>query len=443
MLEILLGFAIKLNHQDINLLKILELESGNIIAIGNYLNQNNMNEIAILKINGFGNIILSKSIYANNYISFTDAVYKNEKVYIVGTINIQGQGNNLLFIVMDTSANIISSKYYPIANYEIPSAITMINNNLYIVGTANPNNFFRPYFMIADTFGNPRFLKFGYIFYNFTNLKNLFFDGNYIYIYGDYYEGKRISVVFKFDTLLNLIQIKKIYTNFNLPLLDFYKNNDSIFLLTDKHLMIFASNWKLLSIKNLSMLSPKFINFQNGIEIFGIYNNKPFFYTLDGTFPILRYANINASSIKYAKNFIVFNHTQDYILKKNSQCEIFQDQLFYLSDISLNITMENEMTNLITFSIPYVDIQLFTKELNVSASNICNTSIKEEKYYEQVGNEILFLEDAEVKIIKLDGSVYGKYSIKKGQRISLKKGAYLLVLKIGNKPYVKKVLSIY
>ncbi|MCS7245649.1 MAG: hypothetical protein RMJ38_05935 [candidate division WOR-3 bacterium] len=442
MLKILFGFAIKLNHQDISLLKILELESGNIIAIGNYTNQNNVNEIAILKINSSGNIILSKSIYANNYISFTDAVYRNGKIYILGTINIQTQGNNLLFIVIDTNSNIISSKYYPILNYEIPSAISMINNNLYIVGIANPNNFFRPYFMITDTLGNPRFLKLGYIFYTFTNLKNLFFDGKHIYVYGDYYEGKRISAVFKFDTLLNLMEIKKIHANFNLPLLGFFKNDDSIFLLTDKHLIIFRSDWKPLSIKNLSMLSPKFINFQNSIEIFGIYNNKPFYYVLDRNFPMLRYANINASNIKYAKNFVIFNNTQDYIFKKNSVCHIFQDQLFYLSDISLNITIENEMTNLITFSIPYVDIQLSIKELNILFSDICNTSVKEEKFLKQIGNEILFLEDGEVKIIKVDGSVYGKYTIKKGQKLSLKKGVYIVLMKTKDKIHIKKSLSI-
>ncbi|MEO0220057.1 MAG: hypothetical protein ABIL89_07980, partial [candidate division WOR-3 bacterium] len=84
MLELLLGYFIKVNESNISLLKIIETENS-VIGIGNRLNENNIGEIVILKFSNDGNLIFSKSIYSNKYLIFSDAVYRNGKIYIIGT----------------------------------------------------------------------------------------------------------------------------------------------------------------------------------------------------------------------------------------------------------------------------------------------------------------------------------------------------------------------
>ena len=131
MLEILFGFFIKINESNISLIKILEISENSIIAIGNRLNESLMGEIVLIKLTRGGNVVFSKSIYSNSYIQSVDAVYKDGRVYIVGTITIQNEGNNILFISVDTNGNIINSKFYSIANYENPSAMAIENDKIF------------------------------------------------------------------------------------------------------------------------------------------------------------------------------------------------------------------------------------------------------------------------------------------------------------------------
>jgi hypothetical protein len=285
MFEILFGFFIKINESNISLIKILEISENSIIAIGNRLNESLMGEIVLIKLTRNGNVVFSKSVYSNSYIQSADAVYKDGRVYIVGTITIQNEGNNILFISVDTNGNIINSKFYSIANYENPSAMTIENDKIYIIGTANPTGSIRPFFFIVDTNGMPKFMKLAYLFIYSTNLKNFYLEGDYIYVFGDYYDTKRISFIFKFDTLFNLIEGKRIFTNNQFPIYGFFKRNDSLIILSDKFLIILRNDWKILSVKNVSNFNPKFLNYDNSIEIFGIYNNNVFYYVLDRFFP--------------------------------------------------------------------------------------------------------------------------------------------------------------
>ncbi|MEO0225178.1 MAG: hypothetical protein ABIL76_08840 [candidate division WOR-3 bacterium] len=411
MLEILLGFFIKINESNISLSKVLEISENSIILIGNRLNENSIGEIALIKLSKSGNIIFSKSIYSNSYIQFTDAVYKDGKIYIIGTITTQNEGNNILFISVDTNGNIIKSKFYSIVNYEEPSSITIENDKIYIIGNANPTGSTRPFLFIIDTSGVPKFMKLAYLFFYSTSLKNFYLEGDYIYVFGDYYDSKRISFVFKFDTLFNLIEGKKIFTNSHFPIYGFLKRNDSLIILSDKFLLI-LKNWKILSIKSLSNLIPKFLNYDNSIEIFGIYNNNVFYYVLDEFFPILKTANIWTNNLKFAKNYVIFNSTNDYIFYKNLSCPIFQSQLFYLNDSYLDITIENFPISLQSFSIPFSDISLNIKDINVSISYICQTTSK---------NELLVSNEEIYEIYDITGKFIGKRKISQ-----LKKGIYVL-----------------
>ncbi|MEO0151872.1 MAG: hypothetical protein ABIL52_07775 [candidate division WOR-3 bacterium] len=415
MLELLLGYFIKVNESNISLLKIIETENS-VIGIGNRLNENNIGEIVILKFSNDGNLIFSKSIYSNKYLIFSDAVYRNGKIYIIGTIPIENEGNNILFICIDTNANILISRYFSVINYESPSAITILNDKIYIIGNMNPlNNIPRMFFLITDTLGIPKFLKIAYFLVNFTNLKGFFIENNNIYVYGDYFDNKRIPFVFKFDSLFNLLEGKKFSLNTNLPILGFQKVNDSIFILFDKYLLTLRSDWKILNIKSLSNLIPKFLNYSNALEIFGIFNDKPFYYVLDRHFPILKYANISSNNLKYAKNYILFNSTTDYLFPKNlTNCDVFQYQLFYLNDINLNLTVENFPITLISFSIPFSQVSLYIKDINTSISYICPTSaIKDENF------EVSY--DKFYEVYKIDGTFLGKLKPK-----NLKKGIYIL-----------------
>jgi len=411
MFEILFGFFIKINESNISLMKVLEISQNSIILIGNRLNENLIGEIVLIKLTRSGSVIFSKSIYSNNYIQFADAVYKDGKVYIVGTIPIQNEGNDILFISVDTNGNIIKSKFYSIVNYEEPSAITIENDKIYIIGIANPTGSTRPFFFIVDTNGVPKFMKLAYLFFYSTNLKNFYLEGDYIYVFGDYYDSKRISFIFKFDTLFNLIEGKKIFTNSNFPIYGFLKRNDSLLILSDKFLLI-LKNWKIFSIKNLSNLIPKFLNYDNSIEIFGIYNNSVFYYVLDKFFPILKTANIWTNNLKFAKNYVIFNSTNDYIFYKNLNCPIFQSQTFYLNDSYLDITIHNFPISLQTFSIPFSDISLNIKDMNVSVTYVCQNTSR---------NELLISYQEIYDVYDISGKFIGKRKVSQ-----LKKGVYLL-----------------
>lgn len=411
MFEILFGFFIKINESNISLMKVLEISQNSIILIGNRLNENLIGEIVLIKLTRSGSVIFSKSIYSNNYIQFADAVYKDGKVYIVGTIPIQNEGNDILFISVDTNGNIIKSKFYSIVNYEEPSAITIGNDKIYIIGIANPAGSTRPFFFIVDTNGVPKFMKLAYLFFYSTNLKNFYLEGDYIYVFGDYYDSKRISFIFKFDTLFNLIEGKKIFTNSNFPIYGFLKRNDSLLILSDKFLLI-LKNWKIFSIKNLSNLIPKFLNYDNSIEIFGIYNNSVFYYILDKFFPILKTANIWTNNLKFAKNYVIFNSTNDYIFYKNLNCPIFQSQTFYLNDSYLDITIDNFPISLQTFSIPFSDISLNIKDMNVSVTYVCQNTSR---------NELLISYQEIYDVYDISGKFIGKRKVSQ-----LKKGVYLL-----------------
>jgi len=411
MFEILFGFFIKINESNISLMKVLEISQNSIILIGNRLNENLIGEIVLIKLTRSGSVIFSKSIYSNNYIQFADAVYKDGKVYIVGTIPIQNEGNDILFISVDTNGNIIKSKFYSIVNYEEPSAITIENDKIYIIGIANPTGSIRPFFFIVDTNGVPKFMKLAYLFFYSTNLKNFYLEGDYIYVFGDYYDSKRISFIFKFDTLFNLIEGKKIFTNSNFPIYGFLKRNDSLLILSDKFLLI-LKNWKIFSIKNLSNLIPKFLNYDNSIEIFGIYNNSVFYYVLDKFFPILKTANIWTNNLKFAKNYVIFNSTNDYIFYKNLNCPIFQSQTFYLNDSYLDITIDNFPISLQTFSIPFSDISLNIKDMNVSVTYVCQNTSR---------NELLISYQEIYDVYDISGKFIGKRKVSQ-----LKKGVYLL-----------------
>lgn len=411
MFEILFGFFIKINESNISLMKVLEISQNSIILIGNRLNENLIGEIFLIKLTRSGSVIFSKSIYSNNYIQFADAVYKDGKVYIVGTIPIQNEGNDILFISVDTNGNIIKSKFYSIVNYEEPSAITIGNDKIYIIGIANPTGSIRPFFFIVDTNGIPKFMKLAYLFFYSTNLKNFYLEGDYIYVFGDYYDSKRISFIFKFDTLFNLIEGKKIFTNSNFPIYGFLKRNDSLLILSDKFLLI-LKNWKIFSIKNLSNLIPKFLNYDNSIEIFGIYNNSVFYYVLDKFFPILKTANIWTNNLKFAKNYVIFNSTNDYIFYKNLNCPIFQSQTFYLNDSYLDITIDNFPISLQTFSIPFSDISLNIKDMNVSVTYVCQNTSR---------NELLISYQEIYDVYDISGKFIGKRKVSQ-----LKKGVYLL-----------------
>jgi len=411
MFEILFGFFIKINESNISLMKVLEISQNSIILIGNRLNENLIGEIVLIKLTRSGSVIFSKSIYSNNYIQFADAVYKDGKVYIVGTIPIQNEGNDILFISVDTNGNIIKSKFYSIVNYEEPSAITIKNDKIYIIGIANPTGSIRPFFFIVDTNGVPKFMKLAYLFFYSTNLKNFYLEDDYIYVFGDYYDSKRISFIFKFDTLFNLIEGKKIFTNSNFPIYGFLKRNDSLLILSDKFLLI-LKNWKIFSIKNLSNLIPKFLNYDNSIEIFGIYNNSVFYYVLDKFFPILKTANIWTNNLKFAKNYVIFNSTNDYIFYKNLNCPIFQSQTFYLNDSYLDITIDNFPISLQTFSIPFSDISLNIKDMNVSVTYVCQNTSR---------NELLISYQEIYDVYDISGKFIGKRKVSQ-----LKKGVYLL-----------------
>lgn len=411
MFEILFGFFIKINESNISLMKVLEISQNSIILIGNRLNENLIGEIVLIKLTRSGSVIFSKSIYSNNYIQFADAVYKDGKVYIVGTIPIQNEGNDILFISVDTNGNIIKSKFYSIVNYEEPSAITIGNDKIYIIGIANPTGSIRPFFFIVDTNGVPKFMKLAYLFFYSTNLKNFYLEDDYIYVFGDYYDSKRISFIFKFDTLFNLIEGKKIFTNSNFPIYGFLKRNDSLLILSDKFLLI-LKNWKILSIKNLSNLIPKFLNYDNSIEIFGIYNNSVFYYVLDKFFPILKTANIWTNNLKFAKNYVIFNSTNDYIFYKNLNCPIFQSQTFYLNDSYLDITIDNFPISLQTSSIPFSDISLNIKDMNVSVTYVCQNTSR---------NELLISYQEIYDVYDISGKFIGKRKVSQ-----LKKGVYLL-----------------
>jgi len=411
MFEILFGFFIKINESNISLMKVLEISQNSIILIGNRLNENLIGEIVLIKLTRSGSVIFSKSIYSNNYIQFADAVYKDGKVYIVGTIPIQNEGNDILFISVDTNGNIIKSKFYSIVNYEEPSAITIENDKIYIIGIANPTGSTRPFFFIVDTNGVPKFMKLAYLFFYSTNLKNFYLEDDYIYVFGDYYDSKRISFIFKFDTLFNLIEGKKIFTNSNFPIYGFLKRNDSLLILSDKFLLI-LKNWKIFSIKNLSNLIPKFLNYDNSIEIFGIYNNSVFYYVLDKFFPILKTANIWTNNLKFAKNYVIFNSTNDYIFYKNLNCPIFQSQTFYLNDSYLDITIDNFPISLQTFSIPFSDISLNIKDMNVSVTYVCQNTSR---------NELLISYQEIYDVYDISGKFIGKRKVSQ-----LKKGVYLL-----------------
>jgi len=411
MFEILFGFFIKINESNISLMKVLEISQNSIILIGNRLNENLIGEIVLIKLTRSGSVIFSKSIYSNNYIQSADAVYKDGKVYIVGTIPIQNEGNDILFISVDTNGNIIKSKFYSIVNYEEPSAITIENDKIYIIGIANPTGSIRPFFFIVDTNGIPKFMKLAYLFFYSTNLKNFYLEGDYIYVFGDYYDSKRISFIFKFDTLFNLIEGKKIFTNSNFPIYGFLKRNDSLLILSDKFLLI-LKNWKIFLIKNLSNLIPKFLNYDNSIEIFGIYNNSVFYYVLDKFFPILKTANIWTNNLKFAKNYVIFNSTNDYIFYKNLNCPIFQSQTFYLNDSYLDITIDNFPISLQTFSIPFSDISLNIKDMNVSVTYVCQNTSR---------NELLISYQEIYDVYDISGKFIGKRKVSQ-----LKKGVYLL-----------------
>lgn len=411
MFEILFGFFIKINESNISLMKVLEISQNSIILIGNRLNENLIGEIVLIKLTRSGSVIFSKSIYSNNYIQSADAVYKDGKVYIVGTIPIQNEGNDILFISVDTNGNIIKSKFYSIVNYEEPSAITIENDKIYIIGIANPTGSIRPFFFIVDTNGVPKFMKLAYLFFYSTNLKNFYLEDDYIYVFGDYYDSKRISFIFKFDTLFNLIEGKKIFTNSNFPIYGFLKRNDSLLILSDKFLLI-LKNWKIFSIKNLSNLIPKFLNYDNSIEIFGIYNNSVFYYVLDKFFPILKTANIWTNNLKFAKNYVIFNSTNDYIFYKNLNCPIFQSQTFYLNDSYLDITIDNFPISLQTFSIPFSDISLNIKDMNVSVTYVCQNTSR---------NELLISYQEIYDVYDISGKFIGKRKVSQ-----LKKGVYLL-----------------
>ncbi len=411
MFEILFGFFIKINENNINLIKTLEISENSLIIIGNRLNENLIGEIVLIKLIKNGNIVFSKSIYSNSHIQSTDAVYKDGKIYIVGTIPIQNEGNNILFISVDTNGNILKSRFYSIVNYEEPSAITVENDKVYIIGVANPTGFPRPFLFIVDTSGLPKFMKLAYLFFYSTNMKNFYLEGDYIYVFGDYYDSKRISFILKFDTLFNLIESKKIFTNSNFPIYGFSKINDSLIILSDKFLLV-LKNWKILLIKNLSNFNPKFLNYDNSIEIFGIYNNNAFYYILDRFFPILKTANIWTNNLKYAKNYVIFNSTNDYIFYKNLNCPVFQSQIFYLNDTYLDITIENFPISLQAFSIPFSDISLNIKDINVSITYICQNTSK---------NELLISNDEIYEVYDIGGKFIGKRKISQ-----LKKGIYIL-----------------
>lgn len=412
MLEILFGFFIKINESNISLIKILEISENSIIAIGNRLNESLMGEIVLIKLTRNGNVVFSKSIYSNSYIQSADAVYKDGRVYIVGTITIQNEGNNILFISVDTNGNIINSKFYSIANYENPSAMTIEKDKIYIIGTANPTGSIRPFFFIVDTNGMPKFMKLAYLFVYSTNLKNFYLEGDYIYVFGDYYDTKRISFIFKFDTLFNLIEGKRIFTNNQFPIYGFFKRNDSLIILSDKFLIILRNDWKILSVKNVSNFNPKFLNYDNSIEIFGIYNNNVFYYVLDRFFPILKTANIWTNNLKFAKNYVIFNSTNDYIFYKHLNCSIFQSQIFYLNDSYLDITIENFPISLQAFSIPFSDAILNVKDISVSITYICPSSSK---------NEFLISNEEIYEVYDISGKFIGKRKVSQ-----LKKGVYLL-----------------
>ena len=411
MLEILFGFFIKINESNINLIKVLEISENSLIIVGNRLNENLNGEIVLIKLTKNGNVIFSKSIYSNSYIQSADMVYKDGKVYIIGTVFIQNEGNNILFISVDTNGNIIKSKFYSIVNYEEPSAITIENDKIYIIGIARPIGSTRPFFFIVDTNGIPKFMKLAYLFLYSTNMKNFYLEGDYIYVFGDYYDSKRISFVFKFDTLFNFIEGKKIFTNSNFPIYGFLKRSDSLLILSDKFLLI-LKNWKILSIKNLSNLNPKFLNYDNSIEIFGIYNNNAFYYVLDKFFPTLKTANIWTNNLKFAKNYVIFNGTKDYIFYKNLNCPIFQSQIFYLNDSDLNITIENFPVSLQTFSIPFSDISLNTKDITLSITYICPSAFR---------NELLISNDEIYEVYDISGKFIGRRKISQ-----LNKGIYIL-----------------
>jgi len=440
MLELLLGYFIKVENSAITLNKVIELESGNTIIIGNYLNENSINEIVLLKVSKYGNLIFSKSIYSQNYISFVDGVYNNGKIYILGISNYQSYGNNILFIVVDTNSNIITSKIYPIENYENPSSIAIENNKIYIVGTANPTGTIRPFFLILDSIGIPKFIKIAYVFsYNATNLRGLFLEGDYIYTFGDYYDYKRIGFIFKFDTNFNLIQGKRIYiNNKNFPIYSFIKNNNNLFLLSDKYLVVFRNDWKILHIKNFSNISPKFLNYSNSLEIFGISDNKPFYYVYDNYFPILRKANFYTSNLRYAKNYII---ADNYVFYKNEVCDVFEDNLFYLSDTIIDLNLQNFLISLHTFSVPYINANLNVRDINVQITNLCSSNIRETfNYFKQMNNKILFLEEGYLRIFKIDGSLYKKLKTKNNFEISLERGIYIFEFEKANKIYKNKVV---
>ncbi len=414
MLELLLGYLIKINDDNVSLIKTIELESGNVLMIGNRLNENSIGEIAILKFSNGGNILLSKSIYSDNsYLISYDAVYKNGKVYIIGTIDIENEGNNILFVVVDTSVNLITSNYFSIPNYENPSAANSINDRIYVVGTSAPAGLIKPFFLIIDTLGIPEIMKLGFLMPSTMKLKGLFIEDNELYVFGDYFENKRKSIILKFDSLFNFIEGKEIYdTILNLTTYGFSKKGDSLFILFNKFLLKFRSDWKVLNTKGLSSLLPRFLNYSNELEIFGLYNNKPFYYTI-GYFPILNYVNIKANDLKYADEFVIFNSTSDYVFYKNTTgCDTIKSQMFNLSDTIVDVKIKNYQANFQTFSIPYSSVNLSIKDITISLSYICPSSnykefeVSKDKFYD---------------VYKLDGTYLGKFKVNQ-----LNKGIYIL-----------------
>ncbi len=411
MLELLLGYFIKINENNVSLMKILELESGNSLAIGSRLNENSISEIVILKFSNSGNILLSKSIYSEHYLIPYDAIYKNGKVYIIGTIDIENEGNNILFVIVDTNGNLISSNYLSIPNYENPSAANIINDKIYIVGTAAPAGAVRPFFLIIDTLGIPKIMKLGFLMSSTTRLKGIFVKDNELYVFGDYFENKRKSLILKFDSLFNFIEGKQIYdTISNLTTYGFSKKGDSLFILLNKFLLKVRSNWKLLNAKSLLNLLPRFLNYSNELEISGLYNNKPFYYTM-GYFPILKYVNIQANNLNYANDYIIFNST--YLFYKNiSNCDTIKSQIFNLNDTTVKIKIENYQTNFQIFSIPYSNVNLSVKNVSTSLSYICPASNYDE--FEVSKNKLY-------DVYKLDGTYLGRFKVSQ-----LNKGIYIL-----------------
>ncbi|MEO0202606.1 MAG: hypothetical protein ABIL37_02650 [candidate division WOR-3 bacterium] len=418
MLELLLGYFIKVND-NISLIKVLETE-GSSIAVGNRLNEINVGEIVVLKFSNSGELIFSKSIYSNKYIILFDAVYRNGKIYMVGTLPVENEGNNMIFICVDTNANILISRYFSSPNYENPSSISIRNDKIYIIGTLNPTSGgIRSFFLITDTLGIPKLIRIAYLFASFPNPKGFFVENNYVYVFGDYYDNKRIPFVLKFDTLFNFIEGKKFNLNTNLPIFGFKKANNKFFVLFDKYLLILRDDWKILNIKGFSNLNPRFLNYSNSLEIFGIYNNKPFYYTMDNYFPILKYANIWTSNLKYAQNYIIFNASTDYVfLKSLTNCNVFQYQSFYLDDVSVNLTLSDFPVSLISFSIPFSDINLYVKDINVSISNICSVSGNDESF--DISNNELYevyrIDGEFIGVLKLSNLKRGIYIIKSGKK---------------------------